>query len=111
MAKKIIIAGELHSLASGNVVAASSAIRDYKRGKTQEEVNDDVELRLRNLESAAKEHEKIRDILPTEDLDGNGIPDGLDKLNRIEEAMNSGIENEDIQEAWNDVFGASSQSS
>lgn len=48
--------------------------------------------------------ETLQKVVPIVDADGNGIPDGEDRLNRIEESLKEEMTNDEISDAWRDVF-------
>lgn len=56
--------------------------------------------RIKALED---ENAKLKEMLSLEDEDGNGIPDGEDRLNRIEESLRDEITEADIDDAWSQV--------
>ncbi|MBQ0073604.1 MAG: hypothetical protein KBT34_05380 [Prevotella sp.] len=60
----------------------------------------DIEKRLADLEKKSSTQEQI---LSTADLDGNGIPDGEDRLNRLE-SETEGMTEQEVSDVWNDVF-------
>lgn len=47
----------------------------------------------------------IEVMFPSDDADGNGIPDGIDKLNKLEQESQSMTESE-VSDVWNEVFGS-----
>lgn len=65
-------------------------------------VNPNLFERIKTLE---EENTKLKQMLSVEDEDGNGIPDGEDRLSRIEEQIGEDMTEDDIVEAWNKVFG------
>lgn len=66
-------------------------------------IPEDVEQRIADLEKKSSTQEQI---LSTDDLDGNGIPDGEDRLRIIEGGIMDG---EEMKKAANEVFGTSKQ--
>lgn len=66
-------------------------------------IPDDMEQRIADLEAKSTTQQQI---LSTEDADGNGIPDGEDRLRIIEGGIMDG---EEMKKAANEVFGTSKQ--
>lgn len=60
-----------------------------------------VVARINDLED---DNAKLKQILSLEDEDGNGIPDGEDRLQRLEEE-DEPLTDDDINNVWNQVFG------
>ena len=58
MADTIKIGGELESMATGNVVAAASAIKDKVKNKYQGEINAEVDTHLESLDNKTENTEK-----------------------------------------------------